>query len=166
MAYDARTRVVSIDVLRAMCEHVSGTAHTYSIVKESRSRVHVEYSNPDEYGRAKPMQAVYPCYPGDNVSTPYVVMDIMRIFNDNWNGEGWQAFTPLQDCPQLFKDPNSGEWRSYVLETDLRELETALLVRTDVLRRERPDDHAEILARVKDLRHAMAPALERERRGE
>jgi hypothetical protein len=105
--YDTTTRVVSLENLKAMCSHVSGHGHRFSVTKVSRSRVHVEYSNPDEYGRDHPETAVYPCYPNPalgNGDNPYVVFDCMRVLNDNKDGEGWQDFEELRECPTLYRN--------------------------------------------------------------
>lgn len=105
--FDRLERVVSVENLKAMCAHVSGTCRTYKVTSVSRSRVHVTYSNPDEYGQDHPMTAVYPCYPSnapanpDDADNPCVVLDILRVLNDNWDGEGWQAFDLLHCCPSL-----------------------------------------------------------------
>jgi len=85
-----------------MCSDVSGFCHRYSIVNVSRNRVTVEYSNPNEYGTEYPMRAQFPCYA--NGSLFLVVLDITRITGDNWDGEGWQAFTELLDAPA--RNPN------------------------------------------------------------
>ena len=54
------------------------------------------------------MVAVFPSYPSGNdtishKASPCVVLDILRVIGDNWNGEGWQAFTELLDCPTLWR---------------------------------------------------------------
>lgn len=108
--FDYSKRVVSLSNLEAMCDHVSsGMCHNYTISKVTKNRVYVNYSNPDEYGHDEPMTVVFPCFPGgwDSVS---VVLDILDVKHDNWNGEGWQAFRPLLDCPVLWRDPQSGKW--------------------------------------------------------
>lgn len=111
---DQKVRVVSLYNLLAMCKEVSGTCHTFAVVKVSRSRVHVEYSNPDEYGNGHPMVAVYPCYPsvwaGDE-DNPRVVLDMLRVIGDSRDGEGWQAFGPLMDCSQLWRGQD-GAWQT------------------------------------------------------
>ncbi len=81
-----------------MCEDASGFCHRYWIEKVSRSRIHVGYSNPDEYGSESPMYAVLPCFPStwsDDKDNPRVLVDIMRVIGDTWHGEGWQAFDHL-----------------------------------------------------------------------
>lgn len=112
--FDHSKRVVSLENLRAMCKHASGMCHRYEVSKITRSRVHVKYSNPDEWGYSHPMTAVFPCYPGgfDN-DNPDIVLDLVRVLGDNWDGEGWQAFQILLDCPQLF--------RSHALKWETRE---------------------------------------------
>lgn len=116
---DQKVRVVALSNLRAMCERVSGTCHRFEVSKVSRSRVHVEYSNPDEYGNESPMVAVFPCYPTGHEFNPagaqynpHVVLDMLRVIGDNWDGEGWQAFQPLLDCPTLWRD-GCNRWQSH-----------------------------------------------------
>lgn len=44
------------------------------------------------------MIAVLPCYPSpwpDDNDNPRVVLDVIRVIGDTWDGEGWQAFTVL-----------------------------------------------------------------------
>lgn len=110
---DSKVRMVALENLKAMCKRVSGVCHRYSVTKVSRSRVHVEYSNPDEYGHEHPMTAVFPCYPsgfGDDAENPRVILEYLRIMNDNWDGEGWQAFEILRDCPVLWRNPEGNVW--------------------------------------------------------
>lgn len=109
---DTRERVVSLDNLKAMCERLSGVCHVYSVTVVSRSRVHVEYTNPDEYGSDYPMTAVFPCFPGEEPDNPRVLLSILRVLRDSWDGEGWQAFDPLVNCPTLWRDPD-GRWHSH-----------------------------------------------------
>ena len=110
---DHTVRVVALENLSAMCERVSGVCHNYHVSKVSRSRVHIEYSNPDEWANDHPMTAVFPCYPsgwpGDE-SNPRVVLDILRVIADSWDGEGWQAFDTLRNCPTLWRDPDGNTW--------------------------------------------------------
>lgn len=96
--------------------------HRFEVSKVSRSRVHVTYSNPNEYGSEYPMTAIFPCYPSGNdtlgfTASPNVVLDILRVMGDNWNGEGWQAFQPLLDCPTLWRGPTGdteeSRWASH-----------------------------------------------------
>ncbi len=97
---DSVTRILALDNLREMCEAASGTSHRYWIETVSRSRVHIGYSNPDEWGAENPMFAVFPSFPSpwpaDNRDNPRVLVEeCMRVINDTWNGEGWQAFDPV-----------------------------------------------------------------------
>ena len=115
--FDYQKRVVSLENLEAMCEHVSGTCHRYWVESVSRSRVKVGYSNPDEYANDRPMFAVFPCYPSghDTVSheaSPAIVLDFLNIIHDSWDGEGWQSFQILLDCPVLWRNPNNNEWQA------------------------------------------------------
>jgi hypothetical protein len=112
--FDHTQRVVSLDNLHAMCARVSGWAHRYEVSKVSRSRIHVTYSNPDEYGNESPMAAVFPCYPStfDGADNPAIVLDMIRVIADNWDGEGWQSFSQLLDCPVLWRNPTTGAWET------------------------------------------------------
>jgi len=97
---DNPVRMLALDNLRAMCEHVSGTCHRYWIEKVSRSRVHVGYSNPDEYGHENEMYLVLPSFPSpwpEDKDNPRVLVEPMRVINDTWDGEGHQAFDSLWD---------------------------------------------------------------------
>lgn len=107
---DSKVRVVSLSNLEAMCEQISGTCHKYRVSKVSRSRVHVEYSNPSEYGSPRPIYAVFPCY-GENV-----VLDYLNVLEGNdkgLQGEGWQSFEQLRDCPVMFRSPE-GTWAAFM----------------------------------------------------
>lgn len=106
--FDHRVRVVSVENLRAMCERISGMVHCYSVTKVSRSRVHVEYSNPDEYGYARPITAVFPCYPStfDGLENPSVVLEYLRV-TERGDGESWQSFEQLRECVQLWRSPDA-----------------------------------------------------------
>ena len=103
-----------------MCERISGMCHTYKVVKVSRSRVHVEYSNPDEYGRDRPVVAVYPCFPGNvgeqDDENPYVILHALRYLHDS-DGYDYQAFDVLTDCPTLWRTSlpteEKEEWESH-----------------------------------------------------
>ena len=113
---DTKIRTVALENLIAMCERVSGMCHRYAVTKVSRSRVHVEYSNPDEYGHEHPMTAVVPCYPSsfsDDEDNPRVVFDILRVLHDDAFGEGWQNFDALLDYPTLWRGPNHKGWRTH-----------------------------------------------------
>jgi len=111
--FDNSVRIVSLENLRAMCEKVSGICHRYEIESVSANRVKVSYSNPDEYGHSSPMVASFPCYPCDDTDKEQraVILEILRVTGDNWGGEGWQAFHPLLDCPELSRGPDG--WTEY-----------------------------------------------------
>jgi hypothetical protein len=112
-------RTVLLENLRAMCKHTSGTCHRYTVEQVSWrgpvGTVRVAYSNPDEYGRESPMVALFPCYRSsdyepDRSANPWVVLDFLNVLCDTWDGEGWQAFEALLDCPELFRNPQTGGW--------------------------------------------------------
>ena len=110
---DTRMRVVALSNLKAMCERVSVIAHRYWIESYSDHRVCVGYSNPDEYGTESAMYAWFPAFRSgwqEDKENPYVVFNILRVTNDNWDGEGWQAFDPLLEYPTLWRDPITNEW--------------------------------------------------------
>lgn len=111
--FDHKERVVSLENLTAMCEQVSSVCHRYWIESVSSNRVKVGYSNPDEWGSNHPMIAIFPAYPSafDKNDNPCVVLDILDVKYDNWDGEGWQAFQSLLDCPVLWRNPVTEEWQ-------------------------------------------------------
>lgn len=113
---DHKVRTVALTNLEAMCDRVSGTCHRYNVVKVTTNRVHVEYSNPDEYGYESPMTAIFPAWPIDPQYDPdnrVVALEYLRIVGDTWDGEGWQAFEPLRDCPELSRSgPDANDWRT------------------------------------------------------
>jgi hypothetical protein len=116
---DSRLRVVALDNLRAMCEHASGRAHTFQVSKVTRSRVHVTYSNPDEYGNAQPVTAVFPCYPSgwpdDAEDNPRVVLDAVRVIGDDSQGAAYPAIDADIICgPTLWRtNPTANDWRTH-----------------------------------------------------
>lgn len=105
--FDHRVRVVSLENLRALCARASGVAHTYEVTKVSRSRVHVTYSNPDEYGSARPLTAVFPCYPStfEGASNPAVVLECSRLIGSSRDEESIdiQSFDPILAGPVLYR---------------------------------------------------------------
>jgi hypothetical protein len=107
---DSKIRVVSLSNLEAMCQQVSGHCHTYRVSKVSRSRVHVEYSNPSEYGSPRPIYAIFPCY-GENVVLDY--LNVLEGNDKSLDGEGWQSFEVLRDAPVMFRSPE-GKWSPFV----------------------------------------------------
>lgn len=114
---DSNKRVVALSNLEAMCERISGTCHRYTVSNVQPHRVVVQYSNPDEYGNESPMDCYFPSWQvkgwGHDGMDTFVVLDILRVTHDNRNGEGWQAFQSLLDCPELFRsNPDSNDWQS------------------------------------------------------
>ena len=106
---DWKVRIVATENLEAMAERISGMCHRFSVTYIGNFAL-VEYSNPDEYGNENPMIAYYPMIKGFwGKGTVGVVMNIHKVINDSWDGEGWQAFSELDGCPQLFRGEN-GEW--------------------------------------------------------
>lgn len=107
--FDHHKRVVSLCNLRAMCARISGTCHRFAVESVGASTVRVSYSNPDEYGRAEPVTAVFPCYKGTGNTA--VVLDAIRYVNSP--DEEWQAFWQLFDCPALFRvSSDRDQWQS------------------------------------------------------
>lgn len=107
--FDHKVRTVSLENLRAMCARASGVCHRYEVIKVSRSRVHVQYSNPDEYGTPNPVTAVYPCYPStfDLHENPAVVIgEYLRIVNDR-DGTAHQVFDAVFHT-ELWRQPIHG----------------------------------------------------------
>jgi hypothetical protein len=112
--FDYQQRIVALNNLEAMCKRISGTCHTFKIAKVWANRVHVEYSNPDEYGSPEPITAVYPCYKQhDNAA---VVLDAVNYLGcTGKNEEAWQAFAQLTDCEKLFRsqvDTDTWKWKT------------------------------------------------------
>jgi len=117
--FDYHVRIVSLENLRAMCARAGGTCHTYEISKISRSRVHVTYSNPNEYGTPDPITAVFPCYPSthEGSENPAVIIgEMIRCIGDK-DGYGYQAFDLLTCGQPVYRDPSTGAW-STRLEID------------------------------------------------
>ena len=95
---DSRERVVTLPVLQALCAKASGVCHRYEVTKVGENRVSVTYSNPDEWAQDHPMAAVFPAfYDSAFGGQVYVVLHAVRIINDTWDSEGWQAFSFLNE---------------------------------------------------------------------
>ena len=112
---EMRPRCVTLANLLVMCTGAGGTAHRFTVSRVTKTRAYVEYSNPDEYGTESPMTAAFPLLANDfEPSNPWVVLGHMvGLTNDTWHGEGWQAFSPIVDGPELFRastDPIT--WRT------------------------------------------------------
>lgn len=111
---DQQVRVVALTNLTAMCERASGVCHSYHVVKVTSNRVHVEYSNPDEYGTANPQTAIFPCYPNPwgEKDNPFVVLEFVNILNDQ-DDDAWQSFDLLRNQEPLFRcNPDTNEWKT------------------------------------------------------
>ena len=113
---DTEQRVVNLTNLEAMCDRVSGFCHRFTVTKVTKTRVYVEYSNPDEWAHDQPVTAVFPCYPNqfdDDGSNPDVVLQILRVIGDPGDrNELWQAYFPLLECPRLWRSPDTQEWKT------------------------------------------------------
>jgi hypothetical protein len=110
---DHKLRVVALSNLEAMCKRMSGVCHRFSVSRVTENRAYIEYSNPDEYGHASPMTASFPAW---HYSTDHcvVALEILKVTKDNWQGEGWQAFQPLLDCPELYRSsPEATDWQTH-----------------------------------------------------
>lgn len=108
--FDSQFRVVSVDNLQAMCDEVSSSCHKYHVSEVSNRFVTVEYSNPDEYGNRNPMRVMFPHIP--IYGAKGVMLSIHRVINDDMDGEGWQHFQILLDCPVLWRNPTTGDWQA------------------------------------------------------
>ena len=111
---DMTERVVALANLIAMCNRISGMCHKFEVVKLASHSVHVQYSNPDEYGRNEPVTAVYPAFKNsfDGKDNPFVILHAVRYIGATGrNEESWQAFMQLTDCEPLFRT-SSDEWQT------------------------------------------------------
>jgi hypothetical protein len=125
---DQKLRTVSLDNLHAMCERISGWSRAYRVESVSRSRCHVSYCNPDEYGSPRPIVAVLPVLPGwldtcragsagsaapvGDRENPRIVLEPLRYLYVADVVDPWQEFLPLLDCPTLWRT-TAGVWRSH-----------------------------------------------------
>lgn len=107
---DTKSRVVSIDVLKAMCDHISGTCHRFSVdePKSTARFVKVYYSNPDEYGNDHPVAACYPIFNHRMFSAVETLVVLHAARYVGCKDEEWQAFDQLLDCEHMVY--NNGEW--------------------------------------------------------
>jgi hypothetical protein len=122
---DMKARVVSLDNLEAMCKWASGMTNEYYIESVSRSRVTVGYSNPSEYGSARPIFAVFAALPdlstNPDKTNPRVVLEYLRVIETNDKslmGEGWQSFEVLRDAPVMFRSPEDGKFHPFAPNPD------------------------------------------------
>lgn len=123
---DSKTRIVSLSNLRAMCKRTSAMCHRYRVIKVSRSRAHIEYSNPNEYGSDRPIVAVCAVIPGYTTDdrrvangsevNPRVILDPITYLtgNDPEIYDPYQAFIPILDCPSLWRSgPDAEDWQTH-----------------------------------------------------
>lgn len=118
---DTKVRMLALDNLEAMCRRASGMSHTYYVSKVSRSRVHVTYSHPDEYGNPDPITAVFPCfpspYPEDKADNPRVILEPMRTYGGREEIDreiGWQAIEgAIILAPTLWRHNDSSPYRTH-----------------------------------------------------
>lgn len=113
---DQKVRLVALDNLRAMCDRQSSMCHRFWVEKVTRSRVHVAYSNPNEYGSDPPVIAVFPAIPAENEpDNPRVLLGhCLRLLGgrDEYDRH-IDMFSPVQDCPQLWRsNGNSSDWKT------------------------------------------------------
>lgn len=110
--FDGAERVVALSNLEAMCDRVSGTCRCFSVVKVTTNSVHVQYSNPNEYGSESPVTAIYPTFRNqfDGADNPFVVLHATNYLNDK--NEAWQSFCQLTDCEPLYRVTWEGEWKT------------------------------------------------------
>jgi len=110
--FDKKVRVVSLENLKAMCDRASGECHRFEVTKVTRSRVHVTYSNPDEYAVDHPVTAVYPIYPNVFESeNPSVVLDVITMYGPEPDID---CFYLIEECGPLFRHERNGKvvWES------------------------------------------------------
>lgn len=118
---DHQVRVVSFEALDAMCEHISSPpCHVYRPVRVTKQYCYIEYSNPNEYGTPDPVTAVYPVYRQDICGQTMwcIVLDMVRIVNNDEGDTMWQAFECLRSCPTLHRDAVTGEWHTAAERVD------------------------------------------------
>jgi hypothetical protein len=113
---DNQVRLVALENLHAMCERVSGVCHRYRVERVTKTRVHVSYSNPDEYGSECPLVVVFPCYPSsfpDDKDNPRVILDVVRVYGgrDSFDRDSAaDTFYELMHEPVLWRNPTDGKW--------------------------------------------------------
>lgn len=115
--FDYPTREVSISNLYAMCDYSSGTVRSYYVYQHTKNRIHVAYTNPDEYGNTQLVVAVFVRY---NHNPEVVIFSPIRYYavgkvnrnNPYYDGD-WIAscFDLLLNCPVLWRNPDTKEWK-------------------------------------------------------
>jgi len=116
MDFDHSARVISLANLKAMCARVSDWRHYYSIIKQTKTAVHVEYSSLDSYGPKDPIIAMFPTFAYVDITG--VVFTANKTSyepeEDCWLGHKY--FSPLRDCPILYH--HADQWMT---EAEIRE---------------------------------------------
>lgn len=110
MQFDSAVRVVSVENLKAMCDQVSSVSHKYWVEPPTKAGqfVRLTYSNPDEHAHWHRMTAWLPRF--FHGKAELVVLMVVNVVHDNWEGEGWQAFETVLSYPALYRD-RQGVWK-------------------------------------------------------
>jgi len=115
LQYDHPVRVVALQNLEAMCEHVSGgMCHKFTVTHVGKTSASVTYSNEDEHGRARPFRMVFKAYQRAGTwgrTDTFIMLEPSRTVGEtpDHGGEGWQSFLPVIDCPPMYRDAD-GAW--------------------------------------------------------
>lgn len=116
---DRQVRIVALDNLIAMCEHVSGMCHRWEVLpyKPGAKTVRVQYANPDEWGADHPIEFVCSTFPSGwgEKDNPYVFIEwptrILYAKDDNEREYMEQVWlSTIHDCPRLWRNPENGTW--------------------------------------------------------
>ena len=118
---DMTVRMVTLANLRAMCARVNGICHAFS-VDVGATRASVTYSNPDEYGNARPYTARFPLAPNAfDTSNPWIIFTLASDHGaeDEYGRDScYQIIDAEIICaPVLWRDPVTGAWRE---ESEIR----------------------------------------------
>lgn len=110
--FDSQHRIVHLDNLRAMCEHHSGMCHRYWIERVTPSRVTLGYSNPDEWGAARPVFARFPIVPLYPDTVCVLLSPLWVSGGAHESEENWQAFELVTNGPEMWLDPRDESWKT------------------------------------------------------
>lgn len=107
-------RIVSADQLRAMCDRASGTAHTFAL-DMGKTRATITYSNPDEYGSARPFALRLPIIQA--FGAPQVVLQHASEAGPGLDEHDRDACYQAVDAavlsaPDLYPVPDSSDWET------------------------------------------------------
>lgn len=107
---DNKVRMVALDNLVAMCTRASVIAHRFQVSKVTRSRVHVTYNNPDEYGYGCAVTAILPCFPSvwpDDAENPRVLLEPLRVVGGRDSHDQEAAYQSIEalvlNGPTMFR---------------------------------------------------------------